>query len=294
METSTVTATASDGFGNTVQATGSATVDIFGLDTSIAVDKSADPASIPEPGGDVTFTVVVTNTGDDTVTLESLIDDTYGDLDGQGTCSVPQTMGPGDNYQCDFTATVSGSAGDMETSTVTATASDGFGNTVQATGGVTVNITGSGPPNQIRNGGFETDLSFWMVGTVGSAGALLSHDESTAAEGFASAKVDITAPASWLGSVQFVQSGISLVEGQSYTLSFWAKATSNRPIGITLRMSSSPWTQYTTHTQAISTTWEEYQLSFTAGASDLNATLAFSLGQYASTVWLDDIVMAED
>ncbi|MEZ4597180.1 MAG: hypothetical protein R3C32_10380 [Chloroflexota bacterium] len=35
----------------------------------------------------------------------------YGDLDGQGTCSVPQDIGPGDSYGCSFGATVAGDPG---------------------------------------------------------------------------------------------------------------------------------------------------------------------------------------
>ena len=41
----------------------------------ISVTKTADVASVPETGGDVTYTFVVTNNGAEKVTLTSLVDD---------------------------------------------------------------------------------------------------------------------------------------------------------------------------------------------------------------------------
>ena len=64
----------------------------------------------------------------DTVTMTGLVDSLHGDLDGQGDCSVPQTIAVDSSYTCAFTATVSGNAGYTETDTVTATAQDDDGN----------------------------------------------------------------------------------------------------------------------------------------------------------------------
>jgi hypothetical protein len=100
---------------------------------------------VPEPGGTVTFTVLVTNTGPEAVTLNSLVDDVYGDLNGKGTCSVPRTIAVAASYACSFTAQVTGKAGHTETDTVTATATDDQGNTAQDSDSATVTVTG-GPP----------------------------------------------------------------------------------------------------------------------------------------------------
>src|SRR5207249_10862536 len=80
----------------------------------VKVTKSASPSSLSEPGGAVTFTVKVTNASvasTDPLTLSSLVDDIYGDLNGQGTCATPQTILYGASYSCSFTKTVSGNAG---------------------------------------------------------------------------------------------------------------------------------------------------------------------------------------
>jgi len=69
----------------------------------IDTDKRADPTSLPETGGSVEYTVKVTNTGTVPVTLTVLTDNVFGDLDGKGDCSVPQTIAVGASYECSFT-----------------------------------------------------------------------------------------------------------------------------------------------------------------------------------------------
>ena len=68
----TVTATADDDDGNTDTAQATETVDFSDVLPDIAVTKTADVASVPETGGDVTYTFVVTNNGAESVTLTSL------------------------------------------------------------------------------------------------------------------------------------------------------------------------------------------------------------------------------
>ena len=78
-----------------------------------------------EPGGDVTFSILINNlSATDVVTIDSLVDDVYGDLNAMGTCAVPQTLPVGGSYSCEFTVAVSGSAGDSFTDVVTASGLD--------------------------------------------------------------------------------------------------------------------------------------------------------------------------
>ncbi len=142
-ETDTVTATAQDGDGNSANASDDATVTITPpvVLPAIAVEKVADPLSLPEPGGVFTFTVTVTNTVQEALTLTNLVDDIHGNLNGQGTCSVPQQIAVGGAYTCQFPATVTGTAGYTETDTVMATAQDSDGNSANASDDATVTIT---------------------------------------------------------------------------------------------------------------------------------------------------------
>ena len=110
---------------------------------SVVVDKVALPGNLPAPGGTVRFLVGLSNSSSitDPLTLTSLVDDIHGDLNGQGTCSVPQLLAPRGLYVCEFTADVTGSAGYSETDTVTAQFVDDDGDTVQGSDTATVTIT---------------------------------------------------------------------------------------------------------------------------------------------------------
>ncbi len=55
---------------------------------AISVDKTANPTSVPETGGNVTFTYVVNNTGNVPLTITSLTDDKFGTLAGDADCQV--------------------------------------------------------------------------------------------------------------------------------------------------------------------------------------------------------------
>jgi uncharacterized repeat protein (TIGR01451 family) len=113
---------------------------------SISVDKVADPISVPESGGDVDYTITVTNTDDAiSFTLESLIDDQFGDLNGAGTCSVPQTIAPLDSYICGFTESLSGTAGSSHVNTVTGSGTDAGGFDLSANDDATVLFTDEAP-----------------------------------------------------------------------------------------------------------------------------------------------------
>ena len=120
---------------------------IANVPSSITVTKTATPTSIQEPGGNATFAVSVKNTSAvDSVTISSLTDDIYGNLDGKGTCDVPQTLAPGASYECSFTGAVSGSPGSTHKDVVTASGTDDDGGELSAKDDATVTITAGPPP----------------------------------------------------------------------------------------------------------------------------------------------------
>jgi hypothetical protein len=141
--TSQATATAHDNEGNAVVESGTVTVTLTDVLPTIEVIKSADPTVLPEPGGTVAFSVRVENHSFETVTLYSLDDAPYGDLDGQGSCALPQPIAPLTHYGCTFEATVTGIAGDY-VDTVTARARDDEGSIAQAEDGAVVSLISPG------------------------------------------------------------------------------------------------------------------------------------------------------
>ena len=132
-QTDTVTATGVDDAGTEVTDDDDATVTITPSSAapSISVDKSASPASRVAPGGDFTFTVIVTNTGPVALTITELTDDIYGDLStdsnpeiDDNTCDnlIGDVLQPGQSSSpCSFVGEFEGDAGDTQTDIVTAT-----------------------------------------------------------------------------------------------------------------------------------------------------------------------------
>jgi len=94
---------------------------------SITVTKDASPSSLPEPGGQFTYTVSVTNTAAiPTITINKICDDKFGQVAiasgqqacavgsigsidaGTSTCVLPHDVAPGATYSCSFKASLAG------------------------------------------------------------------------------------------------------------------------------------------------------------------------------------------
>lgn len=143
-ETDTVMASGLDARGNTVSGQDDATVAITDKMPTISVDKTAYPTSVNEPGGNVTFTVKITNNSvsSDPVTLNSLTDNIHGTLSGDADCMVGTILESGVSCSFEFTANVAGNAGYAETDEVTVKGKDDEWNEATAKDSATVDIKG--------------------------------------------------------------------------------------------------------------------------------------------------------
>lgn len=141
-----VTATGMDDDGSPFSASASVAVSITDILPQIIVTKTVDPPTLLEPGGDVTFTVQVENQTAEQITLTSLVDDIHGILDGQGTCTTPQTIAGNGVFACAFTKALVGQGGDSETDTVTAIVEDDEGHQAQDQDSATVTFSVAQPP----------------------------------------------------------------------------------------------------------------------------------------------------
>jgi len=120
-----VKASATDEEGNEATGSDTAVVDILDVPSSMEVVKTVLPEAVDEPGGPVIYTFTVYNrSAVDEITIQDLADDIYGNLDGQGDCSVPQTLAPGASYSCSLKADVSGDVSTPLINVVTAVAVD--------------------------------------------------------------------------------------------------------------------------------------------------------------------------
>ncbi len=116
----------------------------------IEIRKQTATPWVLSPGQPVTFSVRVMNTySDRSVTLNTLSDQRLGDLNGQGTCSVPQTIAASSSYTCSVTDQVNGAALADVTSTATATANNGVG-IITASDTSDVQVLTSAPTYRLR------------------------------------------------------------------------------------------------------------------------------------------------
>lgn len=137
----TATATGTDDDENPLSDSDSETVNVLDVPSSIAVTKTADPTSLPEPGGDVDYTVVVRNTSAvDDVTINSVIDDKFGDV--SASCgTLPAVLAPNATLTCTFVRPVTGNAGATHVNVATANGVDDDGNSLTANDNASVGIT---------------------------------------------------------------------------------------------------------------------------------------------------------
>lgn len=139
-------------------------------------------------------------------------------------------------------------------------------------------------PDVVTNPGFETSVtSGWTFGS--GNGSTIARDPSTAAVGTASARIHVPTAGvvSWDASLA-TSTFMPVAANALYSATFWARASSSRPISVVLAPTSG---SLATRTLAIDTTWRQYQIALYPIASG-NVRLGFYLAAAAGDVWLDD------
>ncbi|MFC2036544.1 hypothetical protein ACFLYD_01050 [Chloroflexota bacterium] len=226
-ETDTVTAEVSDDEGNRAKASDSATVTVEDVLPAIEVSKTASPSTVPEPGGTVEFSVRVVNSSVEDVTLMSLVDDVYGDLNDQGTCSIPRSgmvLSPEESYKCAFSASVAGNAGDIVADIVTAQATDDEGNTAKAAGSAAVRITDVLPAIMVSK--LAEPISVPEPGGTVHFTIRVTND-SIEDVTLVSLVDDVHGNLEGRGTCTWAPAGASLVPGGAYECGFSAEVTGN-------------------------------------------------------------------
>src|ERR687896_2162813 len=123
--------------------------------TTLFRSKDVTPASRQEPGGDFTFSVVVTNTSPIPLTITSLTDNVYADLFdpanpeiSNNTCGALEgvVLDPGESTApCTFVGEFTGQAGDSQTDIVTVVGTDALGRTATDDDDAVGTLTPAGP-----------------------------------------------------------------------------------------------------------------------------------------------------
>ncbi|MEZ4709523.1 MAG: hypothetical protein R3A44_20100 [Caldilineaceae bacterium] len=101
-----------------------AKVNILAVSSSLSITKSADPTSVPETGGNVDYIVTIRNVSSDIITIDSVIDDKFGDIALSCSPLISQPLAPNDSTTCSFVREVKGDFGASHVSTTTVEATD--------------------------------------------------------------------------------------------------------------------------------------------------------------------------
>ena len=164
----TVTASGSADDGSLVSVSATAEVELIpdtgGAPTlpQIAVIKNAFPNQVPITGGAVEFSAAIHNqSANESVLIESVIDNVHGNLNNRGTCGPitennPREIAAGESFKCEFVETLTGTEGFIERDTITASgqgmtsgeAVTGFDRAAVRFTGVPLDVTVSKTPSR--------------------------------------------------------------------------------------------------------------------------------------------------
>ena len=152
-----------------------------------------------------------------------------------------------------------------------------------------------GGTNLVVNSGFESAIaSPWSFWAASGCTLVITRQTTNAAAGSACARLDVsqTDGADW--HIEFTQYNRSLVQSNTYDLTFWARASAPRFIAVSSQKGSPDWRNYGLDQRlAITSDWQPYTATFTANETVSDARLQFFLGETNGTVWLDDVVLKQ-
>jgi uncharacterized protein (TIGR03437 family) len=145
--------------------------------------------------------------------------------------------------------------------------------------------------NLLANGTFESStVAPWLTyyGSGGKASTVI--DTSIAADGNASARVTVSSVSAQPWQITFEQDNISITEGATYQIQFWARSDSPRNITVFSQGGAPNYTNYGLNTSvALGPSWNLYTASFIAAATATDARLEFWIGDTAGTIWFDGV-----
>lgn len=145
-----------------------------------------------------------------------------------------------------------------------------------------------GAENLLKDGEFEEGKGRWVVQVHQPASGKMDVIKDAGLSGASSAAFTINkgGDANW--NVEMFDL-FPLEKGQSYLVSFMAKAAADRPITVLIQQNTSPWGPYVEQEFTLTTKPETYQFIWTADQDNPETRLNFNLGSHDIDVWLDNI-----
>lgn len=138
----------------------------------------------------------------------------------------------------------------------------------------------------VANMDLETDMSGWSAGSNGYGA--ITRDATVAHAGKASIKASVTtADAAWWRISPTTTLRTGLTGGRPYAVTFWAKASANRRINVSLAQPAGD--SYADQIISVTTSWKQYQVALTPTQSASIVNLRFDTAETGGDVWFDDV-----
>ena len=121
-------------------------------------------------------------------------------------------------------------------------------------------------PNLLRNADFADGTRHWKLEVhPGAAATVQTPKEVLPPSGEKVARIEVKTPGKQNWHIQFNQSGLDLVDGQAYTVSFWAKANRKRILTVNAGLDKEDWHSIgLSGRRNLDTEWSRFTLVFTA------------------------------
>ena len=163
--------------------------------------------------------------------------------------------------------------------TVTATVLDACNNTT-AVLQLPVNVTS----NRLVNPEFEDNLTNWITQAYSGAAATFTISTVNPQKNTKALDVNVTTTGDQPWYVQVTRNNLNLQAGQTYKISFWAKANqNNRPFNLSI-INQATYNLIASRAFNLTTQWQEYTYLFTPNATQtaqFNVDLAQQAGIYS-------------
>lgn len=150
-------------------------------------------------------------------------------------------------------------------------------------------LTTSAGPNILANADFENDFGNWstQVSATAPTAGTISIVDSDVQSGARAARVMVNTPGPDPWSIQLYSDQVNVTAGNSYTLKFWAKASTT---GQVLRAVSQGNSFYVQQSYTLTNSWEAYSLPFTPSEGAIAIKFHFP---YAGEFYLDHLTVAQ-
>jgi beta-glucanase (GH16 family) len=147
-------------------------------------------------------------------------------------------------------------------------------------------------PNYLRNAGFETGAKYWHKTGSFPAQAEFTLTSEGVRSGQQSLSVEVLTPGVNPWDAQLSQRYLPLEAGKPYRASFYARTAEAPRDASLVIVDSGTFAPYASKTMALTDTWQQYSLDFTAPATAL-ASFHLDLGGHTGHYWFDDLALTE-